>query len=188
MSCSEADAVPGGNPFPMLLCPQWSNPHSACLSSRPPAWAELSAPFALTRKVKRVMTPSHRRFMVGKKLYVGNLSYSVTSSDLGAVVRPVRHGAEVRRSFKTATPAAARASALSKWATMRKPKRRFSGLHDQEHDGRPLDRQRSPSARRAWRRRWWWRRRWRRWRGRVAAAVVVTVVAAAAVAAAAATK
>ncbi|MEX2561534.1 MAG: hypothetical protein WD403_16540, partial [Pirellulales bacterium] len=31
---------------------------------------------------KRVVTPSYRRSTVGKKLYVGNLSYNVSSSDL----------------------------------------------------------------------------------------------------------
>ncbi len=30
----------------------------------------------------RVAMPSHRRFIMGKKLYVGNLGYGVTSAEL----------------------------------------------------------------------------------------------------------
>src|SRR3989304_4798083 len=52
--------------------------------SRPFWWAAISAPFISAPKVKwwAVRSSKHRSIAVGKKLYCGNLSYNVSSSDL----------------------------------------------------------------------------------------------------------
>src|SRR3972149_5327812 len=52
--------------------------------SRPSWWAAISAPFISAPKVKwwAVRSSKHRSKAVGKKLYCGNLSYNVKSSDL----------------------------------------------------------------------------------------------------------
>jgi uncharacterized membrane protein YgcG len=57
-----------------------------------PYWAEMSAPFLVDPESKRA---GHRALctgdrQMGKKLYVGNLSYDMTSSDLEALFTP--HG------------------------------------------------------------------------------------------------
>lgn len=50
---------------------------------RPTRWADLSVPFFPARKVKPwAAIPLYRRCVVGRKLYCGNLSFNVASSDL----------------------------------------------------------------------------------------------------------
>ena len=68
---------------------------------------------------ERVGTPSHRRRTVGKKLYVGNLPYNVSSSDLEQLFSP--YGTvQRRRSSKIARQGEARDLASWRWALTRR--------------------------------------------------------------------
>ena len=92
----------------------------ACL----PFWAETSAPFLVDPESKRAghraLRTGDRR--MGKKLYVGNLSYDMTSSELEQLFAAARHRAE-RGGDHGPRPAGARASVSSKWVPIRKPRR-----------------------------------------------------------------
>ena len=73
---------------------------------------------------------------MGSKLYVGNLSYNTTSSDLEQLCP---HGTVQRRkSSRTGTPAGARGSGSFRWAAMPRPQAAIAALNGQEVDGRAL--------------------------------------------------
>ena len=125
---------------------------------------------------------------MGKKLYVGNLTYGVSDS-LWSIVLSVRNRAE-RQVIQDRARVGARGSDSSRWTPKLRLRQRSKGLHDQEHDGRRLtvneakpreDRGgggggygggggRSWRSRRRWRRRRRWR--WRRLRRAAAADVI----------------
>ena len=74
---------------------------------------------------------------MGKKLYVGNLSYNVSSSDLEQLFS--QYGSvQRRRSSPIARRAGARASVSSRWAARGEANAAIDGLNEHEHDGRRL--------------------------------------------------
>lgn len=85
----------------------------------------------------RVVLPSNGESALGKKLYVGNLSYGVSSSDLEQLF--ASFGA-----VQSAQVITDRASGRSKgfgfveMGTEEAAQAAIRGLHGQEHDGRPL--------------------------------------------------
>jgi cold-inducible RNA-binding protein len=74
---------------------------------------------------------------VGKKLHVGNLTYVVTNGDLEKMFKPWGT-VQSADAIMTATPAAPRASALSRWAATRRPRRPSRARVANEVDGRRL--------------------------------------------------
>ena len=121
--------------------------------------------------------------MVGKKLYVGNLTYRVSSSDLEQLFSQYGsvESAEVISDRDTGR---SKGFGFVEMSTDTEARAAIDALNDQEHDGRRLTvneaRPREPRTGRWWRRWWlarrrWWRRRrrrrwwprrpWRWWRG-----------------------
>ena len=73
---------------------------------------------------------------MGMRLYVGNLSYSVTSQSLEAAVRRSSARSRALRSFRIVTPAAAKALASSRWSTTTQARAAIEGLNLKEVEGR----------------------------------------------------
>ena len=75
--------------------------------------------------------------MVGKKLYVGNLSYSVSNSDLEQLFGPFGtvQSAQVIQDRDTGR---SKGFGFVEMASDAEAQAAIRGLHDQEHDGRPL--------------------------------------------------
>ncbi len=107
---------------------------------------------------------------MGKKLYVGNLTYRVNPSDSGRAVHSVRNGPE-----RPDHPGPGNGSQQGVRVRRDGLGRAGAGGHRRPSRPRvrrpPPDRQRGPAPRRPWRqRRGWWRRsQWRRsqWRRRI---------------------
>ena len=107
---------------------------------------------------------------MGKKLYVGNLTYRMNSSDLEQLFSQYGNveSAEVISDRDTGR---SKGFGFVEMSTDAEAKAAIDALHDHEVDGRRLTvneaRPREPAGgwRRRWRRRWRWRlRRRRRWR------------------------
>ena len=60
---------------------------------------------------------------MGKKLYVGNLSYDMTNTDLENLFAAARHGPVGPGHHGPGNPAARKASALSRWTAANRPRR-----------------------------------------------------------------
>jgi RNA recognition motif-containing protein len=86
---------------------------------------------------KRVVTPSYRRSTVGKKLYVGNLSYNVSSSDLEQMFSQFGsvQSAQVIQDRDTGR---SKGFGFVEMGNDQEAQAAIRGLHEQEHDGRPL--------------------------------------------------
>jgi RNA recognition motif. (a.k.a. RRM, RBD, or RNP domain) len=69
---------------------RWFFPIRSLLTSLafPAQWASTEAPFFSTRKAFCGSASFFRSSIVGKKLYVGNLTYNVNQSDLEALFTP----------------------------------------------------------------------------------------------------
>jgi RNA recognition motif-containing protein len=81
--------------------------------------------------------PSYRRFVVGKKLYVGNLSYNVSSSDLEQLFAQFGtvQSAQVIQDRDTGR---SKGFGFVEMENDAEAQAAIQGLHEQEHDGRPL--------------------------------------------------
>jgi len=107
---------------------------------------------------------------MGKKLYCGNLSYNVASSDLGTRFSANTAPFKVLRSSWTATPVGAKASALFEMQNDQEAQAAITGVNGKEHDGRTLTvneaRPREIATGGGGGGGWWSRRlrRWRWWR------------------------
>jgi RNA recognition motif-containing protein len=75
--------------------------------------------------------------VVGKKLYVGNLSYSVKNSDLEALFAPFGtiQSVQVIEDRETGR---SKGFAFVEMGTEAEAQAAIRGLHEQEHEGRPL--------------------------------------------------
>ncbi len=93
----------------------------------PPAGPPASASFRFSPRRKRRVTIPIGSMTVGKKLYVGNLTYQVSESDLEQLFS--EYGTvQTPRSFRTVTRAAAKVSPSWRWAATprrRRPSRAF---------------------------------------------------------------
>jgi cold-inducible RNA-binding protein len=110
----------------------------AFLSHIPAYWAAITALFTSgPKRDDRVVMPSFRRLMVGKKLYVGNLTYQVSNSDLEQMFAEFG-------SVQSAQIISDRATGQSKgfgfveMSSDDEAQAAIRGLHDQEHNGRRL--------------------------------------------------
>ena len=81
--------------------------------------------------------PSHRRFEVGRKLYVGNLSYNVSSSDLEQIFAEFGtvESAQVVSDRDTGR---SRGFGFVEMSSDAEAQAAIDGLHEKEHDGRSL--------------------------------------------------
>lgn len=75
--------------------------------------------------------------MVGKKLYVGNLSYSVSSSDLEKMFAAFGSVASAQVITDRDT-GRSKGFGFVEMSNDAEAQAAIKGLHDQEHDGRPL--------------------------------------------------
>jgi RNA recognition motif-containing protein len=103
------------------------------------AWqATTLASFSLARKVKkRASITSHRRSTVGKKLYCGNLSYSVSSSDLEQLFAQFG-SVESAQVIMERDTGRSKGFGFVEMATPAEAQAAMSGLNETEHDGRTL--------------------------------------------------
>lgn len=111
-----------------------------CLLSPFPTWrATTLVPFDPARKdlISGLAMPSSRSLTVGKKLYVGNLSYNVTNSSLEELFTPFGsvRSAEVIQDRDTGR---SKGFGFVEMADDNAARQAISGLHEKEHDGRPL--------------------------------------------------
>jgi RNA recognition motif-containing protein len=81
--------------------------------------------------------PSHRRPFVGKRLYVGNLSYNVSSADLEQLFSQYGRvtSAQVVQDRDTGR---SKGFGFVEMGTDQEAQASIDALHDQKHDGRPL--------------------------------------------------
>jgi RNA recognition motif-containing protein len=81
--------------------------------------------------------PSYRRIVVGKKLYVGNLSYNVNSSDLESLFAQYGtvQSAQVIQDRDTGR---SKGFGFVEMGSDAEAQAAIAALHDKEHDGRPL--------------------------------------------------
>ena len=96
------------------------------------------SPFLLDpESVPRVVSLSFRSSIVGKKLYVGNLSYNVNESDLEAMFSPFGtvQSAQVIVDRDTNR---SKGFGFVEMDTDAQAQAAIQGLHDHEHDGRRL--------------------------------------------------
>jgi hypothetical protein len=102
-------------------------------------WARHSGPFLSTRndvlgrKFRRLL----RSWYVGKKLYVGNLSYGVTNANLEELFAPFGavRSAQVIQDRDTGR---SKGFGFVEMDNDNAARDAIAGLHDKEHDGRPL--------------------------------------------------
>ena len=98
----------------------------------------MSAPFSSARKVKdRAAIPAQRRSTVGRKLYCGNLSYNVSSSDLEQLFSQFGtvESAQVITDRDTGR---SKGFGFVEMGSDAEAQAAISGLNDKEHDGRSL--------------------------------------------------
>ena len=104
--------------------------------------------------------------MVGKKLYVGDLPYSISSSDLEQCFRSSgRSRAQVIEDRETGR---SKGFGFVEMGSDKDAQAAITGLNGQDHGGRPLTVNEAKLRRGSWRwwrrrlwpRRWWWRTRW----------------------------
>jgi RNA recognition motif-containing protein len=86
---------------------------------------------------ERVVTPSHRRSLVGKKLYVGNLAYNVSSSELEQLFSQFGtvQSAQVIQDRDTGR---SKGFGFVEMGNDQEAQAAIRGLHEQQHNGRPL--------------------------------------------------
>ena len=121
------------------------------------------SPFLLDpESVPRVVSLSFRSSIVGKKLYVGNLTYNVNESDLEALFTPFGTVQSAQIIVDRDTNRS-KGFGFVEMDTDAQAQAAIQGLNGHEHDGRQPDGQRSQAPGGPWRR---WRRsgRLRRWR------------------------
>jgi len=87
--------------------------------------------------IQRVEKPCHKENLVGKKLHVGNLTYSATSSELGGWFTPFGTvlSAQVISDRDTGR---SKGFGFVEMDTDAQAQAAIQGLHDQDHDGRRL--------------------------------------------------
>ena len=101
-------------------------------------WASMLAPFTSDpESEQRVDMPSLRRLMVGKKLYVGNLTYQVGSSDLEQLFSAFGdvQSAQVIEDRDTGR---SKGFGFVEMGSDAEAQAAIQGLHDQDHNGRRL--------------------------------------------------
>ena len=90
------------------------------------------SPFLLDpESVPRVVSLSFRSSIVGKKLYVGNLTYNVNEADLEALFTPFGTVQSQPRSSWTGTRTAPRGSGSWRWTPRPRLRRPSRALNDQ---------------------------------------------------------
>jgi RNA recognition motif-containing protein len=98
----------------------------------------MSAPFsAAPESEKRAAIPTHRRITLGKKLYCGNLSYNVSSSDLEQLFAQFGsvESAEVITDRDTGR---SKGFGFVEMSNDSEAQAAIAGLNEKEHDGRAL--------------------------------------------------
>jgi RNA recognition motif-containing protein len=87
--------------------------------------------------IGRVEKPRHKEHLVGKKLYVGNLTYSVSSADLQEWFAPFGtvQSAQV---IQDRDMGRSKGFGFVEMDTDAQAQAAIKGLHDQDHDGRRL--------------------------------------------------
>jgi RNA recognition motif-containing protein len=98
----------------------------------------LVCPFLIDPEiVQRVEQPCHKEHLVGKKLHVGNLTYSVSSSDLREWFTPFGtvQSAQV---IQDRDMGRSKGFGFVEMDTDAQAQAAIQGLHDHEHDGRRL--------------------------------------------------
>jgi RNA recognition motif-containing protein len=86
---------------------------------------------------KRVVASSHRRVIVGKKLYVGNLSYNVDNAALEQMFAPFGkvESAQVIEDRETGR---SRGFGFIEMSSDAEAQAAIQALHEKDQDGRPL--------------------------------------------------
>jgi RNA recognition motif-containing protein len=81
--------------------------------------------------------PLYRRVVVGKRLYVGNLSYNVRSSDLEQIFAAFGTVASAQV-VEDRDSGRSKGFGFVEMGTDQEAQAAIQGLHEKEHDGRPL--------------------------------------------------
>jgi RNA recognition motif-containing protein len=111
---------------------------SASPLASPTFWAPSCAPFLIDpESVQRVEQTCYKENLVGKKLYVGNLSYSVTHTDLAAWF--AQYGTvQSALVIQDRDTGSSKGFGFVEMDTDAQAEAAIQGLHDNEHDGRRL--------------------------------------------------
>src|SRR5271165_2818486 len=110
----------------------------ASLPRLPACWTVMSVPFTSDPESKRrVVANSFRSFTMGKKLYVGNLSYNVSSSDLEQLFSQFGsvQSAQVITDRDTGR---GKGFGFVEMSNEAEAQEAIRNLHDQDHGGRRL--------------------------------------------------
>lgn len=115
----------------------WDRPSSFSLAV-PAIWAASLAPFSLDPESHEwVVSPRAEEFTVGKKLYVGNLTYGVSNADLEQLFAQYGsvQSAQVIQDRETGR---SKGFGFVEMETDEEARAAIESLHDQEHNGRRL--------------------------------------------------
>lgn len=127
-----------GNRMSLRCCSLFGNSLSLFSLALPTCWADMAAPFRSDpESEQRVIQLSLRRLMVGKKLYVGNLTYQVGSSELEQMFAAF---GDVQSAQVIEDRATGRSKGFGfvEMGSEADAQAAIDGLHDQEHNGRRL--------------------------------------------------
>jgi RNA recognition motif-containing protein len=112
-----------------------------CPCGTVPGWREAASSLALfvldPGSDNRGFVPSHRRLVLGKKLYVGNLGYSVSNSELEKLFSAFGTVASAQV-IEDRESGRSKGFGFVEMGSDQEAQAAIQGLNGKDHDGRPL--------------------------------------------------